>query len=166
MPAKNKTTTERTSDRELVVKRSFDGPARIVFEAWTTPELLLRWWAPVSFGISFVSCEADVRAGGKYRFVFSHPQAPEPMAFYGRYLEVVPPSRLVWTNEEAGEAGQVTTATFTEEGKQTHLVMHDLYPSKEALDEALASGSTGGSPETFDQLDELLATLPATAERA
>ena len=154
--AKNLTTSERKSDTELVVTRTFNAPPRIVFEAWTKPELLLKWWAPKSFGVSFLSCEADVRAGGTYRFVFAHPASKEPMAFFGRYLEVSPPSRLVWTNEEAGEGGQVTTVTFEEKGGKTLLVMHDRYPSKEALDEAIASGSTGGSWETFEQLDTLL----------
>lgn len=157
----NPTTSERTSDRELRFTRAFDAPARLVFKAWTTPELLMRWWTPKSFGIAFVSCEADVRPGGTYRFVFSHPAAPEPMAFFGRYFEVEPPSRLVWTNEEAGENGQVTTLTLEEEDGVTRLVMIDLYPSKEALDEAIASGSTAGYDETFAQLDDLLNALDA-----
>ena len=161
-PVKNPTTAERKSERELVVTRTFDAPARIVFEAWTKPELLTRWWAPKSFGVSLLSCEADVRVGGKYRFVFGHPAAPEPMEFFGRYLEVSPPSRLVWTNEEGAEGGQITTVTFEEKGGRTLLVMRDLYPSKEALDAAIASGSTGGTWETFEQLDELLVTLGAT----
>ncbi len=158
-PAKSRTTTERKSERELVVTRSFNGPARIVFEAWTKPELLKRWWAPKSFGVSFLSCEADVRVGGTYRFVFAHPASEQPMAFFGRYLEVTPHSRLVWTNDEAGDSGQVTTVTFEERGGQTLVVVHDLYPSKEALDAAIASGSTGGMCETFEQLDELLVAL-------
>ena len=158
-PVKNLTTAERKSERELVVKRTFNAPARIVFEAWTRPELLKQWWAPRSFGVSFLSCEADVRVGGKYRFVFGHPASPQPMAFFGKYLEVIPNSRLVWTNEEGGEGGQVTTVTFEEKGGKTLLVMRDLYPSKEALDAAIASGSTSGFSETFEQLDELLATL-------
>src|SRR3982074_1187510 len=115
----SRTTVERTSDRELVVTRTFDGPARIVFEAWTKPELIMRWWAPKSFGISFLSCETDVRTGGSYRFVFGHAASEQPMAFFGRYIEVTPPSRLVWTNEEAGEAGAVTTVTFEEKGGKT-----------------------------------------------
>ena len=156
---KNPTTVERKSERELVVTRTFNGPARIVFEAWTKPELFARWWTPESSGMSLISCEQDVRVGGKYRLVFRHPQAPEPLAFHGRYLEVVPHSRLVWTNEEAGEDGQVTTVTFEEGGGKTLVVLHDLYPSKEALDGAIASGSTGGMGETFEQLDELLAAL-------
>src|SRR5262245_41243757 len=104
---KNRTTVERKSERELVVTRTFHAPVRIVFEAWTKPELLQRWWAPKSFGVSFVSCEADVRTGGTYRFVFRHPSSEQPMAFFGRYIEVTPHSRLVWTNEEAGEDGAV-----------------------------------------------------------
>ncbi len=156
---------ERTSEREVVVTRSFNAPARFVFEAWTTPELLKKWWAPKSYGISFVSCEADVHTGGSYRFVFSHPASEQPIAFFGRYIEVTPPYRLVWTNEEGDEGGQVTTVTFKEGGEKTRVVMHDLYPSKEALDDAIASGSTGGISETFDQLDQFLATPGAGAER-
>src|SRR6187399_1093577 len=155
-PMKNRTTVERKSERELVVARTFNAPARLVFEAWTKPELLKQWWAPKSFGVSFLSCEADVRTGGTYRFVFGHAASSEPMAFFGRYIEVTPPSRLVWTNEEGGEGGAVTTVTFEEKGGQTLLVMRDLYPSKEALDAAIASGSTSGTGETFEQLDELL----------
>jgi uncharacterized protein YndB with AHSA1/START domain len=157
----SRTTVERTSDRELVATRTFDGPARIVFEAWTKPELIMRWWAPKSFGISFLSCETDVRTGGTYRFVFGHPASEQPMAFFGRYIEVTPPSRLVWTNEE-DEDGAVTTVTFEENDGKTLVVLHDLYPSKDALDGAIASGSTGGWPEQFEELDDLLATLGAS----
>jgi uncharacterized protein YndB with AHSA1/START domain len=127
-PMKNRTTVERKSERELVVTRTFNGPARIVFEAWTTPELFKRWWAPKSMGMSLLSCEMDVRVGGKYRLEFEH----DAMAFFGTYLEVTPHSRLVWTNEEGGEGGPITTVTFEEKGGTTLLVMHELYPSKEA----------------------------------
>jgi uncharacterized protein YndB with AHSA1/START domain len=161
MSMKNETTIERTSDRELVVTRTFNAPARLVFEAWTTTELFKRWWVPKSTGLTLLSCETDVRTGGTYRLVFSHPSLPEPMAFFGRYLEVTPHSRIVWTNDEGGDAGAVTTVTLTEKNGQTLLVMTDLYPSKQALDEAIASGSTSGNGETFDQLDELLASLGA-----
>jgi uncharacterized protein YndB with AHSA1/START domain len=154
------TTAERKSDRETIVTRTFNAPARIVFQAWTTPELLKRWWVPKSIGMTFVSCEVDARTGGTYRFVFAHPAFEQPMAFFGRYLEVVPPSRLVWTNEEGGENGAVTTVTFEEKGGTTLVVMQDLYPSKAALDEAIASGSTaGGFEEQFTQLDALLPNL-------
>ena len=161
---KNRTTVERKSERELVVTRTFNGPARIVFEAWTKPELLKRWWAPKSTGVSLLSCEMDVRAGGKYRLTFGHAGSSEPMAFFGRYIEVTPHSRLVWTNEESDD-GAVTTVTFEEKRGKTLLVMHELYPSKEALDSALA-GMEGGMPETFAQLDELLLTLDASVGRS
>jgi uncharacterized protein YndB with AHSA1/START domain len=157
----SRTTVERTSDRELVTTRTFDGPAHIVFEAWTRPELIMRWWAPESFGIAFLSCETDVRTGGSYRYVFGHAASEQPMAFYGRYIEVTPPSRLVWTNEEE-EDGAVTTVTFEETDGKTLVVVHDLYPSKEALDEAMASGSTGAWPQQFEALDDLLTTLGAS----
>jgi uncharacterized protein YndB with AHSA1/START domain len=163
---KNRTTVERKSERELVVTRTFNAPPRIVFEAWTKPELLKRWWAPKSFGVSFLSCEADVRAAGTYRFVFGHTASEKPMEFFGRYIEVTPHSRLVWTNDEGGEGGAVTTVTFEERGSETLVVMHDLYPSKEALDGAIASGSTSGFSETFDQLDELLITLSTSVGRS
>lgn len=158
----SRTTVERTSDRELVATRTVDAPARLVFEAWTKPELVMRWWAPASFGITFLSCEIDARTGGSYRFVFGHPASEQPMAFFGRYIEVTPPSRLVWTNEEEAD-GAVTTATFEENDGRTRVVVHDLYPSKDALDAALASGSTGAWPEQFEALDDLLTTLGANA---
>ncbi len=157
-PMKNPTTVERKSERELVVTRTFHGPAHIVFEAWTTPELLKRWWVPESCGMAFVSCEADVRTGGMYRFVFSHAAFEQPMAFFGRYIDVAPGSRIVWTNEESAD-GAVSTVTFEEKGDKTLLVLHELYPSKQALDDAIASGSTSGAGEQFEQLDTLLVTL-------
>jgi uncharacterized protein YndB with AHSA1/START domain len=150
---------ERSSERELTVTRIINARPHLVFEAWSKAELFQRWWVPKSLGMTLLSCELDVRVGGAYRLVFRHPAAPEPMAFHGRYLEVVVPSRLVWTNEEAGGNGQITTVTFDERAGQTLLVMRELYPSKEALDEAIRSGSTSGDmEETFDQLEELLAS--------
>jgi uncharacterized protein YndB with AHSA1/START domain len=157
-PMKDRTMVERKSERELVVTRTFNAPARLVFEAWTRPELLKRWWAPKSTGVSLISCEADVRAGGSYRFEFGH-AGSKPFVFFGSYIEVTPYSRLVWTNDETDD-GAVTTVTFEEKAGQTLLVMHELYPSKEALDAAIA-GMEGGMPETFAQLDELLVTLGA-----
>src|SRR5436190_10928271 len=158
-PMKNRTTVERKSDREVVVTRTFNGPPRLVFEAWTKPELFKRWWVPKSIVVSLLSCEMDVRVGGKYRLVFAS-DAPKPMEFFGRYIEVTPHSRLAWTNDEGDEGGAVTTVTFEEKAGQTLLVMHDLYPSKEAL--GVGSGSLDGMPETFDQLDELLVTVGAS----
>ncbi|MFO1312824.1 MAG: SRPBCC family protein [Burkholderiales bacterium] len=154
---KHRMSVERRSDRELVVTRTIDAPPRLVFEAWTKAPLFRRWWVPASFGLDLLSCELDARAGGAYRLVFRHPDAPEPMAFYGTYLEVTPPSRLVWTNEEAGDGGQVTTVTFEENAGQTQLVIIERYASKEALDEAIGAESINWNDETFTQLDELLA---------
>ena len=163
-PMKNAITVERTSERELTVTRIFNAPARLVFEAWTKPELFMRWWAPKSSGMSLLSCEMDVRAGGGYRLEFGHPASEQPMAFFGKYIEVKPHARLVWTNEESAE-GAVTTVTFEEKGGKTLLVFHELYPSKEALDGAI-EGMEGGMPEQFEQLDELLVTLGASAGRS
>ncbi|TAK16097.1 MAG: ATPase [Acidobacteria bacterium] len=153
-PVTNRTTVERTSERELVVTRTLNAPARIVFEAWTRPELFKRWWLPKSMGMVLRSCEMDVRVGGQYRLAFE----PDGMAFFGTYLEVTPPSRLVWTNEEGGEGGPVTTVTFEEKGGKTLVVMHELHSSKESLD-AAGTGAAEATIETFAQLDELLVTL-------
>lgn len=148
-----RTTVERTSDREVVVTRWFDAPARLVFEAWSTPELFQRWWLPRSMDMTLHACEMDVRTGGTYRLDFGG-----GMEFFGRYLEVTPPSRIVWTNEEDGESASVTTVTFEEHDGRTLLVMSELYPSKEALD-AAGTGAAEATHETFGQLDELLASL-------
>jgi uncharacterized protein YndB with AHSA1/START domain len=157
---KNYTTIERRSERELVVTRAFNAPARIVFQAWTQPELFKRWWVPKSIGLTVLSCEMDVRVGGGYRLVFA--ASPEPVAFFGKYLDVTPHSRLSWSNDESPD-GAITTVTFEETGGKTQVVVHDLYPSKEALDAAIASESTGGFTEQFEQLDELLVTLARSA---
>ena len=156
-PTKSRTTAERKSDREIVVTRTFNAPARLVFEAWTKSELLKRWWVPKSMDMTLLSCEMDVRVGGQYRLVFRHEDST--MEFFGTYLEVTPHSRLVWTNEEGDNGETVTTVTFDENAGKTLLAVHDRYPSKEALD----SGSTGAMPEALDQLDELLASLGSSS---
>ena len=152
---KSRTTMERTSERELVITRTINAPARIVYDAWTKPEIFRQWWVPKSFGLTLLSCDLDVRVGGQYRLVFRH--GDSQMAFFGRYIEVIPHSRIVWTNEEAEDGGPVTTVTFEENGGKTLVVLHELYPSKESLDAAMASGEKSGMDETFEQLDELLA---------
>jgi uncharacterized protein YndB with AHSA1/START domain len=153
---KNDTTVERKSEREVVITRTFNAPARLVFEAWTKPELMRQWWVPKSAGITLLSCEMDVRTGGGYRFVFKHPTVPgETMAFFGTYVEVSPHSRLVWTNDESGPDGQLSTLTLEERGDTTRLVLHEVYPSAAAYE--AAKGSYDSMPESFAQLDELLA---------
>ena len=154
----DRTKVERTSERELVITRTFNGPAPIVFAAWTRPDLFMRWWAPKSMGVPIFSCEMDVRTGGSYHLEFGH-DASETWGFFGKYIEVIPNARLVWTNEE-GDDGAVTTVTFEDKGDKTLLTMHELYPSKEALDEAFI-GMEGTMPEQFGQLDELLVALAA-----
>lgn len=154
-----RTAVARKSDRELVVTRVFDAPPRIVFEAWSRPELFQRWWVPKTLGVPLRACEMDVRTGGGYRLEFGL-DAANSMAFFGKYLEVVPPSRIVWTNEEGGDDGAVTTVTFAEQGGRTLLTLSELYPTKEACDEAI-QGSAAGLPEQFEQLDLLLVELGA-----
>lgn len=147
------TTVQQTSDRELVVTRTVKGPVHLVWEAWTQAELFRRWWVPRSYGMTLLSCEMDVRVGGQYRLVFPHEGST--MAFFGTYLEVIPQARLVWTNEEGGEGETITTVTFEARGDTTLVVVHDLYPSAEAVD----TGAAAALPESLNQLDELLATL-------
>ena len=152
-----RTTVRRVSEREMAVTRSFDAPARIVFEAWTNPELFARWWVPKSIGVVLRSCQMDVRTGGSYRLEFGN-DAENTFAFFGKYLEVVPPTRIVWSNEE-GENVAISTVTFVEEGGKTLLTFTEVHPTKQALDESL--GGMEGTPEQFEQLDALLATLVA-----
>lgn len=152
----DRATVAKVSDRELVVERTIRGPVGLVYDAWTRPELFQRWWVPESFPITLVSCELDVRAGGRYTLAFGHEGST--MEFFGRYLEVEPRSRLVWTNDE-GEAEPVTTVTFEDLGGSTRVVVRELYPSKEALEGAIESGSAGiyGMPEQLEQLERSLA---------
>src|ERR1044071_1336733 len=157
VPVKNRTTVERTSDREVVVTRTVNGPARLVFEAFSRAELLQRWWVPKSMGMTLLSCEVDARVGGKYRLEFDV-GGSEPAAFFGTYVEVKPYSRLAWTNDEGGEGRSVTTVTFEEKGGRTLVVRRETYPSKEVLD-AAGTGAAEATVETFDQLDALLVAL-------
>jgi len=153
------TKAERKSDREMIITRTFDGPARLVFQAWTTPDLLKRWWAPKSSGMTLATCEVDVRTGGRYRFEFAHPAREQPLAFFGQYLEVIPNAKIVWTNEESDE-GAVSTLTLEEKDGRTFLTIRDVYPTKAACDEAF-EGMEEGMPESFEQLDDLLPSLGA-----
>lgn len=153
----SRTRIEQPSERELSVTRTFDAPVHIVFQAWTTPELFMQWWAPKSIGVPLLSCKMDVRTGGGYGLAFGH-DASNAMEFFGKYLEVIPNARLVWTNEESPDAA-VTTVTFEDRGDTTLVVLNERYPSKKALDEG--RGAEEGLPEQFAQLDELLATLSA-----
>lgn len=151
----NRTAVERKSDRELVVTRTFNASAHIVFEAWSKPELFQLWWVPRSVGLTLLSCDMEVRTGGAYRLVFSHPMSNEPMAFFGTYMDVTPDQRIVWTNEESDQ-GAVTTVTFEEHSGMTLVTLHERYPTEAALEDAIA-GSAEGLPEQFAQLDALLA---------
>ncbi|AJP72487.1 SRPBCC family protein [Sphingomonas hengshuiensis] len=155
----NRTSVERRGTRELVVTRVFDAPPALVYRAWSESDLFRRWWMPRSaVGVSLVACDLDMRTGGKYRLEFSA-GGPDTMAFYGKYLEVVPNERIVWTNDE-GEEGAVTTVTFAEQDGKTLLTFHEAYPTAEALEEAL-QGSAAALPEQLEQLDELLSATDA-----
>jgi len=162
---KKRAKVERKSEREVVVTQTINGPVHLVFEAWTRPELFRQWWVPKSFPVLLLSCEMDARTGGKYRLVFGS-EGAEPMEFFGRYIDVRQNSRIVWTNEEGQEEGPVTTVTFEDQGDRTLLVIHDLYPSKKALEDGIASGSIDAMPETLEQLDALIVTLGASAGRS
>jgi len=152
---RNLVTVERRSDRELVVTRTFNGPPRLVFDAWTKPELFAQWWVPQSMGMKLHSLEMDARTGGSYQLDFG-----DGVVFFGTYLEVTPHSRIVWTNDEDGQTSSVTTVTFQDRDGETLLTMTEVYPSKEALD-AAGTGAADATHETFGQLDDLLAQLNA-----
>jgi uncharacterized protein YndB with AHSA1/START domain len=154
--AQNATSVERKGDRELVVTRTFDAPPRIVFKAWSDPELFRKWWVPKGAPMTLLSCDMDVRTGGKYRLEFG--AGDQSMEFFGKYLDVVPDGRIVWTNDESDEEGAVTTVTFEDQGGQTLLTFHELYATREALEEAM-TGAAAGLPGQLDQLDELLSTI-------
>lgn len=149
------TKVERRTDIDLFVTRLFAAEVPRVYAAWTTPALFMRWWAPRSMGAEMTDCQMDVRTGGGYQVTFTHPSSSQGMTFYGRYLEVIPNERLVWTNDE-GDEGAITTVTFTPRDGATLLVLHERYPTKGALDRAY-EGMDGSLPEQFGQLDELLA---------
>jgi len=147
---------ERLGDREIAIMQIFDAPPSRVFRAWSQSELFQRWWVPKSVpGILLVSCDMDVSTGGKYRLEFAA-GGSETMSFYGKYLEVIPNERIVWTNDE-GEEGAVTTVTFGDQVGKTLLKFHEIYPSREAVEEAL-KGSAAALPEQLDQLDKLLSS--------
>jgi len=158
-----RTVTERRSDRDLVVTRTFDAPVRLVYQAWTQAELFQLWWAPKSSPVPMIACEMDVRTGGGYSVSFGHDLA-SAMTFYGKYVDVVPDERIVWTNEESGQV-TVTTVTFEDDDGRTRLTMHDRYPSKDALDATIAGAQDAAmddpTSEQFRQLDDLLVTLVA-----
>lgn len=150
----NPTQVERLSDRELAVTRLFDAPAHMVFKAWSDPSLFRRWWVPAGFGINLVGCEMDVRTGGTYRLEFA--AGDQTMAFHGKYLDVVPNHKIVWTNDEGEGDGQVTTVTFEDRGGKTLVTYRDSFASEAALEEAM-NGAAKGLPQQLEQLAELLA---------
>jgi uncharacterized protein YndB with AHSA1/START domain len=155
--AVDRASVERRGDRELVVTRTLDASPSTVFRAWSQPELFQRWWVPNSVsGVSLMSCDMDVRTGGKYRLEFSV-GGSDTLAFYGKYLEVVPNERLIWTNDE-GEEGAITTITVKDVDGKALLTFHEVYPSKGALDEAL-QGSALALPEQLEQLGEIVLSL-------
>jgi uncharacterized protein YndB with AHSA1/START domain len=154
--AQNATSAERKGDRELVVTRTFDAAPRIVFKAWSDPELFRKWWVPEGAPMTLLSCDMDVRTGGNYRLEFG--AGGQSIEFFGKYLEVVPDQRIVWTNDESEEEGAVTTVTFEDQGGKTLLTFHELYPTREALKEAM-TGAAAALPTQLDQLDELLSTI-------
>lgn len=158
-PAARPTQVERRSDRELAVTRRFTAPAHLLYRAWSEQELFRQWWVPRSFGLTLLACELDVRIGGGYRLEYGHPASEQPMAFFGKYLEVIPDAKLVWTNEESPD-GAVTTVTFEAAGDQTVVTVCELYPSKEALEAELEHGAgIEALPETLGQLETLVAEM-------
>lgn len=156
----NHTSMELVADREIVIALVFRAPARIVFDAWTRPELVRRWWAPRSHRVEVVDCQADVRAGGKYRYLLR--KDGRDLGFSGTYREVTPHARLVYTQvfEPVPGSEVIVSVTFDERDGETHLLAHELHPSKEARAAALATGMEQGMRESMEQLDELVDSRP------
>jgi uncharacterized protein YndB with AHSA1/START domain len=156
----DRTSMKLEGDRVIIISRTFNAPARIVFDAYTRPELVKRWWAPKSRGVALSLCEADVRVGGKYRYVLS--VRGEEIGFSGEYTEVTPHTRLVYTQifEPMAEAGAVICTIQLEEREgKTFFVSHESYPSPEARQATIDAGMEGGMRESMDQLDELVASM-------
>jgi len=161
---KHDTSMELRDDRDVVIARTFNAPARLVYDAWTKPEFVRRWWAPRSHGVSLVVCDADIRVGGAYRYVMRKDGdgADGDIGFSGRYVELTPHSRIVLTQifEPMADAGEVViTVSFDEVDGQTHLVSQERYPSKEARDAAVGAGMEQGMRESMDQLEALVVAL-------
>lgn len=163
------TTLRLEGDREIVIERTFNAPARIVFDAWSQPELVERWWAPRSRGVAVVQIVATVRTGGSYRYVLSH--RDRQFAFSGAYIEVTPPARLVYTQifepaaggAQPGDAEIVVTVTFDERDGRTRVRSHTQCLSAEVRDGIIASGMEHGMRETMEQLEELVGVLAGRA---
>jgi uncharacterized protein YndB with AHSA1/START domain len=154
----NDTVMRLEGDREIVISRTFNAPARLVFDAVTKPELLKRWWAPKSLGVALVQCDADVRPGGTYRYVMQKGNGPL-MAFSGTYREESPPARLVYDEifEPMAALGSAhVSVTFEEHDGKTRYVMRSVYASKQARDGVVASGMEKGMRESMDQLEALV----------
>ncbi len=160
----NSTMVQRKSEREVIISRTINAPARIVYEAWTKADLFSKWWIPKSVPMTLLSCEMDVRVGGQYRLNFKHGDGE--MAFFGTYLEVTPNARIVWTNEEGGPDAPITTVTFEEQNGKTLVLVSERHPTKESLDEALATALADGMNEQFNQLDEFVVTIQTDARQS
>ncbi|MCE9669798.1 SRPBCC family protein [Myxococcus stipitatus] len=149
------------SERELVITRTFRAPPRLVFEAWTQAEFVKRWWVPKSCGGEIIECRADVQVGGTFRYVMR--VDGNEFGFNGKYVEINRHTKLVYTQvfEPYPDSPVLITVTFEEHEGKTRLRSHELYPSKEALDATIASGMESGMRETMDQIDAIVAALPA-----
>jgi uncharacterized protein YndB with AHSA1/START domain len=146
-------------DREMVMTREFAAPRRLVFDAWTQPELLTRWFGIDYNGWRFAACEVDLRIGGAYRFEWR--KAPSGvMVIHGVYREVTAPERTVYTECVSWFPGEaVNTAEFVEREGLTRLTITTVFDSAAARDGALASGMEEGLSVQLATLDDVLATL-------
>jgi len=145
------------TEREIVMTRVFDAPRRLVFDAFSKPELLKRWFGPR--GWSLAVCEVDLKVGGGFRFVLRGPDGRE-MGMRGVYREIVPPERSVHMESFDDYPGESqVTAVFVEENGKTTLTATVLYPSKEVRDIVIKSGMEHGAAESYDKLAELLASM-------
>jgi uncharacterized protein YndB with AHSA1/START domain len=151
------------TDEQILITREFDAPKHLVYEAWTTPELVKRWWNAKRGEVTIA--EIDLRVGGRWRYVMVADGGFE-VGFHGEYREIVPNERIVSTEVYEGmpqgdgpEQGTLNTATFTEEDGRTTLTVLVEAPSKEIRDAIIASGMEAGMQDAMDLLEQVAISL-------
>jgi uncharacterized protein YndB with AHSA1/START domain len=146
------------TDEQILITRDFDAPKHLVYRAWTTPELVKRWWSGKRGTVTLA--EIDLRVGGRWRYVMTADGGFE-VAFHGEYRELVPDERIVSTEvyEGAGGEGTLNVATFTEVDGRTRLEVLVQCPSQEVRDAIIESGMEGGMQEAMDALEQVAISL-------
>ena len=161
--AANANAGEAIADREVVITRTYDAPARLLFEAWSKPEHLMKWFGPVGWPLTL--CEVDFRKGGRWRFAMTGSSGQQNTPFGGVYLDIVPNRKIVFDNafEEPGSRKMIMTVTFEEADGRTTLTWHTLFESVAMKDEYVGMGIEAGAGSGLDQLADVVAGLKQAA---